>query len=390
MKVSDNLDSNVETKKHFLDYIMIVLKWRRFIAINVATIFVVAIIISLLLPKWYKATASILPPSQPDIFGTLGGGSASLRSIAGIGKIGGMGQRSSAYNYLAILNSRSAMEAVVNKFNLKAVYEISDSSMEKTVKLLQDNVEFDEQKDDYFTISVQDRDPVRSAEIANYFVEILNSISTRLGTQEGKNHREFVEHRLQESKEELKRNEDALREYQEKSGMMLSSEANASISEIASLYGLKTKKEIEFAIAQRSTTADNPQLQQLRIELAELNKKLAKMPQTGITSFRLYRDVAIQQRIVEYLVPVYEQAKIDEEKNIPVVLLLDKAIPPEKKSKPKRAIIVLGAAISAFLFSLFLVFIRERIALMIASDSRQAARINDIRLSISTFFRSKH
>jgi tyrosine-protein kinase Etk/Wzc len=383
--------NNIRTEKHFLDYVTVVLKWRKFIIINVLVVFVIAIIISLLLPKWYKATVSILPPRQADVFSALGGSaSSSLRSVAGLARLGGLGQRASGpYNYMAILNSRSAMEAIIHKFNLISVYEIQDSSIEKTIKELEGNVSFEEQKDDYITIEILDKSPIRSAEMANYFVDVLNSISMRLGTKESRSNREFIEQRLQESKERLQKSEEILKNYQEKSGMMIMPEENSSISEIGSLYGLKAKKEIEYAIAKRTTTTDNPVLQQLKIELSELDRKLATIPQIGLVSLRLYRDVIIQQHIVEFLIPIYEQAKVDEQKDIPVVLVLDKAIPPEKKSRPLRAIIVAGCSIAAFIFSLMLVFIREKINSLVTSDHRQAAQLNNIRQLISPLFRSK-
>lgn len=388
--------SNVQIRKHFLDYVAIVLKWRKFIATNVIAVFIVAVIISLLLPKWYKATVSILPPRQPDLFNVLsgvgasGGISSSLRSVAGLAHLGGFGQSNSGqYNYLAILNSRSAMEDVIHKFNLITVYEIADSSMEKAIKELVGNVFFEEQKDDYLTIEVLDKDPIRATAMANYFVNVLNSISMQLGTRESRSNREFIEQRLQESKEKLRQNEDALRNYQEKSGMIITPEENSNISVIASLYGLKAKKEIEYAIATRTTSNDNPVLQQLKIELSELDRKLSTVPQTGLTSLRLYRNVIIQQHIVDFLIPLYEQARVDEQKDIPVVLVLDKAVPPEKKSKPQRIVIVAVCSVAALIFSLMLVFIRERIHSLTLSDPIQAAQLNNIRNLILSMFHLK-
>jgi uncharacterized protein involved in exopolysaccharide biosynthesis len=171
--------------------------------------------------------------------------------------------------------------------------------------------------------------------------------------------------------------------------MMINPEETSGISDIAYLYGLRTKKEVEYAIAERNTTADNTYLRQLRVELDELDRKLAKMPQTAVDSYRLFRDVAIHQRKVEFLVPLYEQAKIDEQKDIPVVLVLDRAVPPEKKSKPKRLIIILVASAASLLFSLTMVFIQERISLVSVSDPYKKAQLNSIRLMSSSFFRSK-
>ena len=90
-----------------------------------------------------------------------------------------------------------------------------------------------------------------------------------------------------------------------------------------------------------------------------MNKKVAKIPEAGLEAVRLYRDVAIQQKIVEFLVPMYEQARIDEQKDVPVILVLDKAVPPEKKARPKRFIIVVVWNIVGFILSVLFIFGRE-------------------------------
>jgi tyrosine-protein kinase Etk/Wzc len=323
--------------------------WRRFLIINVLAATLIALIISLILPKWYRATASLLPPKQPDLFGSLGTTGSMLRSLTGAARLGGFGQKPAAYNYFAVLHSRTAMEDVVSRFDLIHVYDVPDSSMEKAIKELESNTEFSEQIDENITIEVLDRDPARAAAMANYFVDVLNRLSIELGTREARTNREFIEKRLLQAQHDLASAEDSLKAYQETSGVIITPEQASSVSMVAALYAMKAKKELEVAVAERSTTADNPMLQQLRTELDVMNRKLATMPQTGLQSFRLYRDVAIQQKIVEFLIPIHEQAKIDEQKDVPVLLVLDRAVVPEKKVRPQRLLIVT----LAFFLSLF-------------------------------------
>ena len=356
-----------------LQYFSILLRWKRFIVINFIIVSVVALVISLLLPKYYKATASLLPPKQPDIFGSLGASGSLLKGLGGLGKLGGLGQKSSVYNYFAILHSRTTMENVVRKFGLISVYDISDSSMEKTIKALEANVAFEEQSDDNITVEVFDRDPSRAAEMANYFVAVLNEVSIRLGTQEARNNREFVESRVNEARLALRLAEDSLRRFQEESGLIISPEQTSGVDAVATLYGMKVKKEIEVAIMKHSVSTDNSSLQQVRAELAELDKKVSTLPKIGIASLRLYRDVIVQQKILEFLIPLYEQAKIDERKDLPVLLVLDKAVPPERKSKPQRALIVLFASFFALSISILLAFMFHGIA-KINGDANELTR----------------
>ena len=343
-----------------LDLAATLVRWRKVILWSTLITAAVAAIISFLVLPVYTSTASILPPKQQDLFGSMGAATSALRSLTGGLRIGGMGQRSAPYNYMAILTSRSAMESVVRHFDLITVYEIADSSMEKAIRQLEDNVAIEEETEDYISISVDDRDPHRAAAMANYFVDVLNRISIQLGTQEARNNREFIEKRIVESRAELRANEDSLRVHQERSGMILTPEQTTDASVIGTLYGLKAKREVEVAILRRTVSPDDYTLKQMQVELEEINKKVATIPVAGLESLRLYREVIIQQKVLEFLIPVYEQARIDEQKDVPVMLVLDKAIPAERRSSPKRTLITASAGLSALLLSVMYVLLVER------------------------------
>ena len=349
---------------NMIQYLSILLRWKRFIIINFIIVFLLSAIVSFIIPKWYKSTASLLPPKQPDIFNSLSASGSILKGLGGLGKLSGLGQKSSAYNYFAILHSRTTMENVIRKFDLISVYDISDSSMEKTIKELDGNVAFEEQTDDNITIEVYDKDPIRAANMANYFVDVLNEVSTRLGTQEVRSNREFIESRVSETQDSLRQTEEALREYQEHSGMIITPDQTTSADAMASLYASKAKMEVEVAIMEHNVIADNPTLVQKKLELLELNKKISTIPQIGLKSFRLYRDVAIQQKILEFLIPIYEQARIEEQKDLPVLLVLDKAVPAERKSKPQRVLIIVLASFLALTVSMLLSFTFQAIEMM--------------------------
>jgi uncharacterized protein involved in exopolysaccharide biosynthesis len=139
--------------------------------------------------------------------------------------------------------------------------------------------------------------------------------------------------------------------------MVITPEESASMKAIGDLYALKVKKEIETAIISKTASPDNEILKQNRIELAEISQKLAGIPQTGLTSLRLYRDAITYEKMLEILLPMLEQAKINEQKDIPVLLVLDKAIPPERKVKPQRMLIILSVTTIWLMFSIAFVFL---------------------------------
>lgn len=340
----------------------VLISWRRFIIINLLVATALVTTVSLFLPKWYKATASILPSKEPGVFSSLGQANSLFRELAPAGALKGAGRSSGTYNYFAVLESRGTMEGVVRKFNLIRAYDINDSSMEKAVQTLSENVSFEIQGEDNILIEVLDRDPNRAAAMANTFVDILNDASRQLGTTEGRNNREFIEKRIERTRGALRAAEDALQRYQERTGMIVvPGERASSFTPIAEFYGIKARKEVESAILKRSNSEESPEVKRLELELRELDRKIATFPGIGAASLRLYREVAIQQQIVESMIPLYEQSKIDEQKDVPVILLLDRAVTPEGTARPDRAGIVFLASSLTLQFLIVLAFLMHGI-----------------------------
>lgn len=345
---------------HFSYYLSIILNKRKPILINVLIITLITTIISVFLPNWYKSSTSVLPPQEQNILNSSGSISSIMKNIPNISRLGGLTQKTGTYNYLAILNSRTAMEMVIKKFDLISVYKISNNSMEEAVKELKNNVNFLVHRDEYIVIEVIDKNPQRAADIANYFSDVLNEISVTLAIQEAKNNRKFIELRLEKVKNDLRLFEDSLNLYQEKNKMLIiPSEIASNITGIAELYGMKEKKELELSILEKSLSFENPLIKQIKIELRELNQKLSTIPQITTDAFRIYRNVAIQQNILEFLYPLHEQAKYEEQKNIPVTLILDKAVPPENKYKPQRLIMILSTMLSALIIMAAFFILRD-------------------------------
>ena len=68
---------------------------------------------------------------------------------------------------------------------------------------------------------------------------------------------------------------------------------------------------------------------------------MGKAPQEGVEYLRKFRDVKYYETLFELLAKQFEIAKIDEAKEATLIQVLDRAIVPERKSKPKRMLIVL-------------------------------------------------
>ncbi|MFZ4618995.1 MAG: GumC family protein [Bacteroidota bacterium] len=321
--------------------------WRRTILLFFGIATAAGLIAAFLVSRQYKSVARVIPPKESNVLNSLSGMSSLMRSLpVGIGSLGGK-HGSEDLDFIAVTKSRTVQEEIVTKFDLKRIYEVSDSSMEKTLKIFQSNIEIDWTEENVLEIRVWDEDSKRAMDIANYYVELLNRRSYELYTNEARYNRLFIEQRVEKNKNDLKNAEEDLKAYQEKTKTFIPPSTDAAtMSGFGELVVMKTKKEIEAAFLKKSLGEQHPQYQQVQMELETLDKKMSDLPNVGLSYFRLIRQVLIQQKIMETIIPLYEQAKINEHKDIPAAYILDSAIQGERPDRPKRSAVV---AISSFM-----------------------------------------
>lgn len=344
-------------------YLLKLGKWKRFIFLNVLGVTILSVAISFLLPKWYLSSTTVLPPKNQNMLSGLGlSSSALMRQLGPIRALGSLGQSPDIYGYLAILKSRSLLEKVVERFDLITVYGVKGNSISDAVEELITNVSFKVNEEGTLRVEVADQDPVRAARMADYFVEVLDEINRDLSVREAKSNREFIEQRVNQNIADLKKAEDDLQKFQERHGFVGVTEQNTgAINAIAELYSQKALKELEVGFLKRALGENNPLMEASEIQLSELNAKLKGIPNLGTEFLRLYREFAIQQKMFETLVPLLEQARIEEKRDTPTLLVLDKAVVPELAYRPKKRIIVLIFFILSLIISIAIALFLEKI-----------------------------
>lgn len=328
----------------FLNY------WKKSILIFFLIFTIGGLIIAFIINRQYKSVARVIPPKEGNSLSALSGVSSIMKSLPS--GLGALGKKSAdELDYFAILKSRTVIEEIINEFDLKRVYEISDSSMEKTIRAFQGNCEIDWTEENLLEIRIWDKDANRAAQIANAYIDLLNKRSYELFTTEARYNRIFIEQRVETNKNDLKNAEDALKKYMKKNKTFIPIEMDASsMSGFGELVTMKIQKEIEVSVLKKTLGEQHPQYIQAKTELDILNKKMSELPNIGIESLRLMREVIIQQKIMEILIPLYEQAKVNEHKDVPAAYVLDNAVPGERPDRPKRSFVV---AISSFIGLLF-------------------------------------
>jgi uncharacterized protein involved in exopolysaccharide biosynthesis len=348
-----------------LDLLIVLAERKRIILWVTATFAVIAIAVSLMLPPSYTAIVVLLPPQQGS---SMGNAIASqLGNLGGMAALagGGLGLKSPNDTIVAELKSRTVEEAMVQRFGLMQEYH--QRLLSDTRKVFEKHTTIDGSgKDGLLHISVEDRDPNRAAELANGYVDQFRKMSEHLAITEASQRRLFFEQQLEQAKDNLANAEEALKLTQQKTGLIqLDSQARALIESAASLRAQIAAKEVQIESMRTFATGENAQLIQAQQELDGLRTQLAKLggsenidaglmvpkgqvPEAGLEYVRKLRDVKYYETIFDILARQFEIAKLDEAKQGALIQVVDTAIPPDRRSFPKRGMIVIGATAAGF------------------------------------------
>jgi len=381
-----------EKEVNLWDYLMVLAKWRRMIGLNFIGVCLLMVLISLFLPKWYTATTSIFPPQGEGGELSLPSGLATLASLSGGLSLPGTATPSDVF--AAILKSRSVAERVIRVNGLMKVYKAKD--LQEAMRTLHSHSHIAVSPEGIIKIEVTEKDPSLAARVANSLVEALDGVNREKSTSRAKSARIFIEKRLDSTKAELKRAEERLRRFQEvHKAISLSDQTKAAIEKAADLRAEKAVLEIKLGVLRQSMDGTHPQVQRLRTQIKEYDKQLRKMefgggeddfllPFSQVPSFalelaRLARDLKVEEEVFEFLTQQYEQAKIQEKRDTPTVQVLDEAIPPTQKSKPKRTVLVGLAGLLSLFVGVFLAFGLEYMERVSSSaESQKISRISSL------------
>jgi uncharacterized protein involved in exopolysaccharide biosynthesis len=256
-------------------------------------------------------------------------------------------------------------------------------------------------RDGLIHISVEDRDPRRAADLANGYVDQFRNLSQHLAITEASQRRLFFEQELEHARNNLASAEQALQQTEQTSGVIqLDSQARALIDSGAALRAQITMREVQIQGMETYATSENAQLVRARRELESLRAQLSKLggsmddatgefivpkgriPEAGLEYIRKLRDVKFSETIFELLMRQFELAKLDEAKQGSLVQVVDPAVPPDKRSFPKRILIVLVATALGFLAGVLYAFLISGLKRM-QSDSETAQKLNHLRGALS-------
>lgn len=344
---------------NILDLSLILLSHWRLLLFGPAVAGSLALLVAFLIRPTYTAKAVVIPPQ-----GQQSAVSAALQSLGPIAGLAGAGMnlKSPTDRYLALLASNRVADRIISAFDLDRIYD--EKLREDTRKALRKKVRITAgRRDDLITIEVDDHDPKRAAAMANAFVDEFRRLLTEFAVTEAQQRRRFFEDRLAETRDRLTEAQKALQSSGISEGA-LRAEPKAAAETYASLRAQVTAAEVRLQSMRGFLTEQAPAVQQALTELSALRQQLARVERTngsaGVDDYiSRYREFKYYETLFELFARQYELARADESRDGLLVQLVDQAEPPQKKSRPKRALIAVSVSLFAFILTVIAILLRR-------------------------------
>lgn len=363
---------------------------------------IVGAIVSLLMPSIYTATTRILPPNQGQstataLIGQLGG--------LGAGAAAALGVKTPADLFIGMLKSRSVADALIERYDLQKMFNTQYADDTRLALASISSMSYG--KDGIIAVSVEHSDAKRAAELANAYVEELHKLNDRLAITEAAKRRLFFEKKLAEEKDSLASAEMDLKRTQEQTGLIkLDEQGRAIIEAVAHVRAQIAAKEVQIGAMRSFATEQNPDRIRAEAELTGLRQQLAKLeqnspsvhggtfvptgkvPEVGLEYVRRLRDVKYHETLFELFAKQYELARVEESRDASVIQVLDRAVPPERRTSPKRKMIVIFAGLAGVFAAVLSAFAHEAYE-RARSQPERAARLQRLMAYLRAPWRRK-
>ncbi|HNQ44537.1 MAG TPA: hypothetical protein PKI59_08900, partial [Candidatus Cloacimonadota bacterium] len=288
-----------------------------------------------------------------------------------------------AIDYIAIMKSRTLREKVIKEFDLIKYFKITkphDHAMELALFKLQNNImriDFD-QESYLVSVSAETKDKTLSRDIVRFYLDELEYYNKTNRLSKGRLKREFLESQVNDHMKDADSLGLALRDFQVRNKSIALDQQTSSL---VSLYGESVaafmQAEIEYDLALNQYSESSPIVQELAEKKRLLANKLKtlenssssltpkyviqidKIPDISMQYAQLMINIEIKKKIIEYLYPQFELAKLEELRETPSFEVIDAPREAGMRSKPKRAVLVIVITMASFIFAMMLALIAE-------------------------------
>ena len=382
---------------------ILVLK-KRFILLTTLAMTLIAGIVVMVSDSSYKAAGLIKPPKSDNGSPLDALKEASGGAIAGVlGSFIG-GSESGEDDCMTILGSTNFAKLVINQFDLANEYKFGRNGKKyyfaDILKEFQKQAEFEVTERGALKISMEDKSPEKARVMVEYMIHVLDSVYTSIQRSSTKQKLVYVDQRVSMTEADVKRFEDSLVDFQNRHNLFLPEVQVQAILENATKTELEmetVKEQMDLESALRGK--EGSRYQNLAVQRRLLQKSLqAKLqnpsdsnslvlpvrlvPALATEYFRLERAYKVKLGLYKYLIQQAEALKLDADRNIQVITVLDAPWANEKRVSPKRRIVVEAVFILTLLFTSFLTVLSTLWERQKTESAETRMFVSDIRANI--------
>jgi tyrosine-protein kinase Etk/Wzc len=326
------------------------------------------VVIALASPSAYTARTTLLPPAQNS--SALAGMAASVGALLGPGLPAFKAQEELV---VGLLKTDSVADALIRRFNLHERYD--DKTLQGTRRKLASNSRISaDRRSTLITVEVEDTEPAMAAQLSNAYAEELRRLMTRIAVTEAQQRRAYFERQIEKSKTDLAQAELAIKQAQDKSGVIsLDAQTQGTIGAAAQLRAQLMAREVQIQSMRAYSGPDNPEFRRLRSEVASLRDQLAKVeggvsdtpPEArkgaaeALGSLRLFRELKYQEAMYSAMLQQLQLAKADEAREAPLVQQVDTAVPPDRRSRPHRTLLAGLCTFAGLMIGMMAAYVRR-------------------------------
>ncbi len=370
-------------QRNLLDYLLVLVKWRRLLIAGTLAATAAAAGVSLLLPERWTARTSLLPPEEEAVGigrSLLPGGGGLPLGLAGL-----VGLPIPSERLLTLLESRRLLGLAVDRHELVRVY--AAPHRDAAVEWLSEALESELGDDGSLVLRATAATPELAADLANTLAALLDSLNREYRQRQASSLRGFLEGRVRSTREELGADASRLRDFQDAHGVVdIEAQTAAAVDVAKGLAFELSLKQVELGVLSRQVAPDHADRQALAMRVEELDRQLRAL--VGDLSRRmgggapgasgrplgpplkelpglmqdyaaLTLQVKMREEVLLFLGAQLEEAKVREARDTPTLQVLDPATPPRARSAPRRALLTAAAGGSAAVLLVLLAFLLE-------------------------------
>ncbi len=374
----------MQGEKTLLDYVYVLVKWRRLIIWPVLVVSLAAAGVALLLPERWQADTVLLPSEDEP-------GRFEMTMLLGPtmpGGLGGLlGQATPGERLLTVLKSRRVLGAMVDRFALVEDYGVPNREL--AIEALREIVEAELSRDGALYVQVEASSPQGAADLANALAVELDAVVRQNKRTQADELRGFLEDRMETVQGEIEAKALYMRRFQEERGIVdLEAQTAAMVELTQHIVQELAMLEVKLGIAQRRLKPDHEERLLLEMEAEELRGQLQRAvgdmgeqvvfereqrddafaalgpplrqwPSLGLEYAQLSLEMKVAEQVLAFLAAQLEDAKYRQAQDAPTLQILDPASVPEFRSAPSRTLIVLISAGLSLAIGVVLAFFFE-------------------------------